>query len=198
VTDLIRTAEPTALATQRAYIIKRPFWSFFERTFRVFSPDGQLFMLVKHPLLKLREEFNVYADEAQARPLLKVKSRQVLAINFTYDVHDAVTGELLGSVEKRGLKSLVRDSFRLLDAAGVEIGYAEEQGASVLRRFIPLLTSRHAIFANGHQVARIRQLFRFFVKEFAVELEPSKVDPRFVLAVALLALMAEARREDQG
>jgi hypothetical protein len=27
---------------------------------------------------------------------------------------------------------------------------------------------------------------------------PSSVDPRFVLAVALLALMAEARREDRN
>ena len=49
---------------------------------------------------------------------------------------------------------------------------------------------------GGEQVAFIRQVFRFFVKEFDVTLQPSKVDPRFVLAIALLALMAEARRED--
>jgi hypothetical protein len=35
-----------------------------------------------------------------------------------------------------------------------------------------------------------------FTKEFSVELQPSPLDPRFCLAVALLALMAEARRED--
>ena len=197
-TELVRSAQPTGLATQRSYTIKRPFWSFFERTFRVFAPDGQLFMLVKHPIFRLREEFMVWADEAQTRPILRVKSRQMIAINFTFDVFDAADGSLLGSVQKRGLKSLIRDKFLLLDGSGVEIGYAEEQGASILRRFIPLLTSKHAIFAQGQQVAFIRQIFRFFTKEFEVHLEPSKVDPRFVLAVALLALMAEARREDQN
>ena len=42
---LQRAAQPTALASQPHYRIKRPFWSWFERTFRVFAPDGQLYML---------------------------------------------------------------------------------------------------------------------------------------------------------
>jgi hypothetical protein len=58
-----------------------------------------------------------------------------------------------------------------------------------------VLTSKHAIFANGRQVAFIRQVFRFFTKEFTVDLAPSDLDPTFVLAVARLALIAEARRE---
>jgi hypothetical protein len=168
----------------------------FERVFRVFTGDGQLIMYIQHPLLKLREEFMVYADEAKLRPLLRVKSRQVIAINFSYDIWDAQTGELLGSVQKKGLRSIVRDRFILLDAQGGEIGYAEEQGAALLRRLFPLLTSKHAIFVGGQQVAYIKQVFRFFTKEFTVDTQPSTVDPRFVLAVALLALIAEARRED--
>ena len=51
---LVPIARATSLATQRRYLIKRPFWSFFERTFRVLSPDGQLYMLVKHPIFRLR------------------------------------------------------------------------------------------------------------------------------------------------
>jgi uncharacterized protein YxjI len=195
-TALTREVNSVSLATQSHYVIKRPFWSFFERTFRVFTGDGQLIMFVRHPLLRLREEFMVYADEAQQRPLLRVKSKQVIAINFSFDVHDATTGALLGSVQKRGLKSILRDTFLVFDAQGAEIGRCEEEGAAILRRFIPLLTSRHAITVQGAQVASIRQIFRFFTKEFAVDLGPSNLDPRFVLAVALLALMAEARRED--
>lgn len=58
------------------------------------------------------------------------------------------------------------------------------------------LTSKHAIFVSDQQVAFIKQRFRVFTKEFAVDVQPSNLDPRFVLAVALLALIAEARRED--
>jgi hypothetical protein len=38
----------------------------------------------------------------------------------------------------------------------------------------------------------------FFIKEFEVVTRPGSIDPRFVLACALLALMAEARREDRN
>ena len=193
--ELVRQVEGVSLTTQRHYIIKRKFWSFFERIFRVWTGDGQLIMYIKHPILRLREEFMVYEDEAQTRPLLRVKSKQVIAINFSYEITDVRTGRVLGAVQKQGLRSIVRDRFTLLDPAGAEIGYAEEQGASILRRFFPWLTSKHAIFANGHQVAFIRQIFRFFTKEFTVDLQPSELDPTFVLAVALLALIAEARRE---
>ena len=74
--------------------------------------------------------------------------------------------------------------------------FRESQGASLLRRFFPLLTSKHAITVNGQQVAYIKQRFRWFNKEFDVEMSPGSTDPRFVLACALLALIAEARRED--
>jgi uncharacterized protein YxjI len=197
-TALVREVAGVSLATQGHYIIKRKFWSFFERVFRVWTMDGQLIMYIKHPLLKLREEFTVYADEARTRPLLFMKSRQMIAINFTYDVVDAATGMLLGTVQKKGLASIIRDKFIISDANGVEVGYAEEQGASLLRRFIPLLTSKHAIFVDGQQAAYIKQIFRFFNKEFSVTTSPSRLDPRFVLAVALLALIAEARREDSN
>jgi hypothetical protein len=195
--ELVREVQSVSLTTQRHYTIKRKFWSFFERVFRVWTGDGQLIMYIEHPIFRLREEFMVYEDEAQTRPLLRVKSKQMIAINFAYEMTDARTGRGLGTVRKQGLRSIVRDKFILLDASEREIGYAEEQGASLLRRFFPWLTSKHAIFVNGQQVAYIRQVFRFFTKEFRVDLEPSELDPTFVLAVALLALIAEARREQR-
>ncbi len=195
-TELVRQVQPVALQTQRHFVIKRRFWSFFERVFRVFTADGPMFMYVEHPLLKLREEFTVYRDESKLQPMLLVKSKQVIAINYAYEVSDIDTGQVLGAVQKRGLRSIVRDKFIIYGPNGEELGYAEEQGASLLRRIFPMLTSKHAIFVGGQQVAYIRQRFRFFTKEFSVDLEPSQLDPRFVLAVALLALLAEARRED--
>jgi uncharacterized protein YxjI len=193
--SLSREVGGVSLATQSRYTIKRNFWSFLERIFRVMTPDGQVIMFVKHPVLRLREEFQVYADEAQTRPLLRVKSKQVIAINFAFDVTDATSGQLYGTVQKRGWKSIVRDKFLILDPTGAEIGYMEEQGASVMRRIFPWLTSKHAIFMQGAQVAFVRQKFRFFTKEFDVEMTPGGPDPKFVLACALLALIAEARRE---
>ena len=110
-TALSREVGGVSLATQSHYIIRRRFWSVFERIFRVFTGDGQLIMYIQHPLLKLREEFLVWADEARTRPLLRVKSRQVIAINASYDVSDAQTGELLGSVQKQGCLTPSRSAY---------------------------------------------------------------------------------------
>src|SRR5262245_2916133 len=108
-TELVREVAGVSLANQSHYVIKRKFWSFFERIFRVWTADGQLIMYIKHPIFKLREEFMIYADEAQTRPLLKIKSKQVIAINFSYEITDATTGRVLGAVQKKGLKSIIRD-----------------------------------------------------------------------------------------
>ncbi len=196
-TELVREAHGVGLATQSHYVIKRKAFAFLERIFRVYTGDGQLIMYIQHPVMKLREEFMVYADEAKSQTLLKVKSRQALAINFSYDVDDAVTGQRLGAVEKKGLKSIVRDKFIITDSTGAEIGYCEEQGNSVLRRIFKFLTSKHAIFVGDVQVAFIKQNFKWFAKEWEVDLQPTQMDPRFVLAVALLALIADARRQDR-
>jgi uncharacterized protein YxjI len=195
-TALTREVQPVSLTSQSRYRIKRNFWSVFERTFRVFTLDGQLIMLVKHPVFRFREEFTVYADEAQQRPLLFIKSRQIIAINFAFEVTDVDSGQVLGSVQKRGLRSIVRDKFIVRDPDGQEIGHVEERGASILRRFFPILTSKHEVVLNGRQAAAVRQVFRFFTKEFEVELAPGVGDPRFVMACALLALISDSRRED--
>jgi hypothetical protein len=140
-----------------------------------------------------------------------IHSRQLEVIDFLREENRVLREQIGGrrlrftddqrrrlAVKGPDLSSIVRDKFIILDPMGTEIGYAEEQGASVLRRFFPFLTSKHAIFIDGNQVAYIKQRFRFFTKEFEVDLQPTQLDPRFVLAVALLALMAEARREDRG
>ena len=101
-TELVRDVAGVSLSPQRPYVIKRKFWSFLERVFRVWTADGQLIMYIKHPIMKLREEFMVYEDEAQTRPLLRVKSKQVIALNLTYEITDATSGVLLGSVRKQG------------------------------------------------------------------------------------------------
>lgn len=194
---LERQVGGVSLATQHHFVIKRKWWSFFDRVFRVYTGDGQLIMYVKHPLLRFREQFVVYEDEAQSRPLLHVTARQMIAINFAYDIREAGSEAVLGSIEKRGVRSLWRDKFILRDAAEQEIGYAEEHGASILRRLFPFLTSKHQVMIGDKQVAFMHQRFRFFIKEFAVDTEPSAVDPRFVLAVCLLAVMAEVRREER-
>ena len=182
-----------------SYTLKRPFWSLFGRKYHVYSPDGGLVAFVKHPIFRLREEFTIYTDDSEREPLLILRARKLIQWNVCHDVFDAKTGEKTGTLRKRTWKSILRDTWDVLDANDQPAGLMEEDGAAFLRRLFPLLTSKHHIELGGQVVARIRQVFRFFVKEFTLDLSMAqgRIDTRFALACALLCLMAESRRESQ-
>ena len=73
----------------------------------------------------------------------------------------------------------------------------EEEGAAILRRIFPILLGKWKIELGGQVVGQIRQVFRFFVKEFTLDMSmnQNRIDPRFAMALAIFALMAESARE---
>ena len=179
------------------YVVRRPWLSFFNRTFRVLDASGKLVAYVRHPLMRMREQFQIFADEAMREPLATIQSRQIIALNRIYDVTDAQTGQWLGTLRSRGLKSMVRDTWELLDNADQPRGVLEELGLSWLRRIFPILLGHWHVQLGTAEVAKVDQVFRFFVKEYrlTVAAEGKNVDTRFLLACALLALMRENHRE---
>lgn len=179
------------------YVVKRPFWQFWDRRHDVFAPTGQLVMRSHSPVFRLRDELTIFADAAKTRPLLRLEQRKVIQLSTQWDVTDAQTGESMGTLRKRFARSLVRDTWDILDTAGEPVGIVEEVGESLLRRFFPILPSRHEIRIGDQVVARIRQVFRFFVKQHELDLSPGlgKIDPRLAVACTILVLTAESRRE---
>lgn len=202
-TDLA-VAGPSGLAVDPFSIthltIRRPFWSLFGRTFRVFGPGEALVLFVKHPLFSFRDEWTIFGDEAQTRPLVTVKLRKIMSLDFTHDVLDARTGALLGAFRMKKLKSIVRDTWELLDPNSNPVGVLEEDSMGMLRRLVPLLLGHWHLEVGGQTVARVDQTFRFFVKEFVLDTSMSggRVDPRVAVAGALLALTREINRENSG
>lgn len=179
------------------YVIKRPFLSLLGRRYHVYAPDGSPVVFLKHPLMKLRGEFTIYTDESETVPILLVRARNVVALNMAHDVFDPNTGEKLGSIRSRGLKSIFRDVWDILDVNDQPIGLIEETGLAMLRRFIKFLPGSHKIELHGQLVATLRQKFRFFIKEELLDLSPGgkALDHRFAVACALLVLMKESARE---
>ncbi len=180
------------------YVIKRPFLSIMGRRYYVYAPDGSPVAFLKHPLMKLRGEFTIYADDTETTPLLLVRARNIVALNMAHDVIDPNTGERIGSIRSRGLKSIFQDVWDILDVNDQPIGLIEETGLAVLRRFIKFLPGSHNIELHGQLVATLKQKFRFFIKEEMLDLSPGgdRLDHRFAVACALLALMKESARED--
>ena len=185
------------LYQQPAYLIVRPFWSLLGRVYRVYAPDGRLAMFVRHPFLRLRDRLILFADEDETVPVLEIRNRSLVSFNMCHDVLDAVSSVRLGSVRTRGLSFLWRDAWDVLDPEDRVCGSMQEDTLSVVRRFLRFWPGRHHVEIGGEVVALLVQQFRMFRKVFSLQILPSaqNVDARFLIACALVAVMADVRRE---
>src|SRR3954465_452574 len=177
--------------SHQSYTLVRPLFS-WRRVYRIFAPDGSLAAFVEQPWFRWRTELTLYADESQTEPILVIKNRRFAAVNMEHDLFDAQTGQRLGVIRPRGLRSLFRDTWDILDADEQPAGIMTEDGAYFWRRIIKLIPGRHRIELGGQTVAHIRQVFHLFRREFALEIVQTDdpIEPRFAIACALLAMMA--------
>src|SRR5437868_12502039 len=148
-----------------SYTLVRPLFS-WRRVYRVYAPDGSLSAVVEQPWFRLRTELTLYADESESQPILIIKNRRFAAVNMEHDLFDAQTGVRLGVVRTRGLRSLFRDTWDILDAQERPAGMMVEDGAFFWRRIIKLIPGRHHIELGGREVARITQVLHFFRRGF--------------------------------
>jgi hypothetical protein len=165
----------------------------------VYGASGQLAAVVDQPWFRLRTELVVYADEARLQPILVLKNRRFAALNMEHDLFDAASGQRLGVIRTRGWRSLWRDAWEILDADERPAGEMLEDGPWFWRRILRFLPGRHHIDLGGREVARIAQRFHFFRREFELYILPvaDPIEPRFAIACALIAMMADLRREDR-
>lgn len=181
-----------------SYTLIRPLFS-WRRVYRVYGADGNLSAFVEQPWFRLRTELTLYADETQTQPILVIRNRRFAAVNMEHDLFDARTGVRLGVVRTRGMRSLFRDTWDILDADERPAGMMIEDGAYFWRRILKILPGRHRIELGGREVARITQVFHFFQREFELDLlqVDDPIEPRFAIACALIAMMADLRRENR-
>ena len=194
------TADPFSFDN---YTIKRKWFTFLGRDFQVLDPNGNLCMYVLHKLLTFKDEWNIFTDTSQRTALVRVKARSAIGVNIVTDVFDAASGQVVGTVRSKGLKSIVRDTWEVLDANGNVIGELTEDSNGFLRRLLPtffgmpIIPGRWHLAVNGQTAMQINEERQFFGKTFKVSTPGSAVDRRFAIGCALLALMKEIARESR-
>lgn len=76
--------------------------------------NGQLLGYVKQKLLKLKEDINVFADEQQTQHLFNIKADRVIDFSARYNF-TAASGQPLGSIKRRGMRSIFRANYEIYD-----------------------------------------------------------------------------------
>jgi uncharacterized protein YxjI len=124
------------------------------------SADGRPVAFVRQKKLALREDLRFFADEGETHELFRIKARSVVDIAGTYDV-TTPEGAPIGALGKVFGASLLRSTWRILDAAGAELARAQEQNVVValIRRFtdIPLPYHFEIRSPQGRELGTVRR-----------------------------------------
>lgn len=187
--------------TANLFVLKRQALA-LTGVFRLYDQNEQLIAYSRQKMFKLREDIRVYADEAQSQELLYIQARQILDFSAAYDVRDSQTGELVGTLRRRGLNSMVRDQWDVLNASGQPVGTLLEDslGLALLRRLLlgSLLPQDYDIQVNGVRAMDLKQRFNIFRYELVLDFTPDSarvIDHRLGIAAGILLAAVEGRQE---
>ena len=101
--------------------------------------EGALIALAQQKRMAFKEQVTFYADEARTQPVFGFKARQRMDLAATYDVTDA-TGTPIGSFRKEFGKSLLRSTWQLTAADGLQAtGTERNANVAIARRLWELL-----------------------------------------------------------
>lgn len=183
------------------YLLKRQVFALTGKL-RFYNPNGELVMFCEQKMFKLREDIRVFADEQKTQEILAIKARQIIDFSSAYDVIDSTSGEKVGTLRRKGFKSILRDEWDVLDANEQVIGslFEDSMGLALLRRFLlgSLLPQNYDITLGSGRVADIKQRFNFFRYELDLDFrmdETMKLDRRMGLAAGTLLAIVEGKQE---
>jgi hypothetical protein len=186
--------------THPTYTIRRKFLKLFGNDFKVFDPAENLVLFSKQKAFKLREDIRVWTGEDMHNEVLLIQARRIIDFSAAFDVIDSTTGQKVGALKRKGLKSIVRDEWILMDANDQEIGMFQEDsvGMAILRRFINIIPQKFHMEVGDALVANLRQNWNPFLLKMTVDFSPDTqglLDRRLGIAIAILHSAIEGRQD---
>jgi hypothetical protein len=186
-----------------SYLLKRQAIALTGR-FRFYDPMGNLVMFSEQKMFKLREDIRVYADEDKMHEVLSIKARQIIDFSASYDVVDSELNQKVGVLRRKGLRSLLRDEWEVLDANDNVIGllFEDSMGLALLRRFLlgSWLPQNYDITIGETRVADLKQNFNLFRYELNLDfsMDPTaRLDRRLGIAAGILLAAVEGKQRSE-
>lgn len=183
------------------YTVRKKLFTFMGDAFHIFDPDGNVVFYSKLKPFKLKEDIRIYAGEDFKTEILSIKARRIIDFASAYDVIDSETGGKIAVLKRKGIKSMLRDEWIIMDSADKEIGIIKEDSMmlAMIRRFLlNLIPQGFTAQLYGKPVCRFRQNFNPFILKINVDFSEDMAnifDKRIGLAAALLLGAIEGRQD---
>ncbi len=183
------------------YLLKRQVFALTGKL-RFYNPQEQLVLFSEQKMFKLREDIRLYADEQKSQEVLAIKARQIIDFSAAYDVVDSGSGQKVGALRRKGLKSILRDEWEVLDVNDQVIGklFEDNMTRAMLRRLLlgAWLPQDYDLTLDEQRVADLKQRFNLFRYEMDIDFSMDsarRLDRRLGLAAAVLIAIIEGRQE---
>jgi uncharacterized protein YxjI len=185
---------------QSRFMIRRQVFKLFGDAFHIYDEAGNVAFYSKLKAFKVKEDLRVYSGEDMSQELLSIKARSILDFGATYDVTDPATGERVGSLRRKALRSVLRDQWLVLDANEQEVGKIEEDSMvmALVRRLLTNLIPQTFVGTMGDvPVLCFRQRFNPFIAKIDLDFSmdtQGRLDRRLGIAAAVLLCAIEGRQ----
>ena len=184
-----------------SYLIRRKVFQLFGASFHIYDASGALIGFSSQKAFKLKEDIRVYKDESKQDELLVIKARQIIDFSACYDVFNSSDNALLGTWQRHGFTSMIRDSWTLLNPSGEKMGEIKEDAMALalVRRFVDggNLIPQSYSFSYGDYTDAVTysQCFNPFVFKLKVRInKDGGIDPGLILAGGILLTAIEGRQ----
>lgn len=92
--------------------------------------NGNLLGYVKQKMFKLKEDINIFADEAQTQLRFNIKADRILDFSARYTFTDA-GGKVLGAIKRQGMRSIWKANYEIENANGQPVLRIREENGWV-------------------------------------------------------------------
>ena len=152
---------------------------------------------VHQKIFKLKEDIRIYSNSSMNKEIMRIKQEQILDISGSFQVVDSESNELIGILKRKGLKSMIKDEWIIMDKNRKEIGLIKEKGGIVwiLRRFVfTWIPYMYNIQMGGENIANIKEKAVKLADTYYLDInqDPNKkMDRRLAIAALLMMDIGE-------
>lgn len=182
------------------YMVRRKIFKLFGAAFHIYDSNGEIAFYSNQKAFKLKEDIRVYTNEDMITEVLTIKARNILDFSSAYDVFDPIKNEKVGALKRKGMKSIFKDEWIIMDTKDNEIGLIQEDNfaLALIRRFLTnWIPQKFKGSVSGEQVCIFKQNFNPFVLKINLDYSmdgKNLLDRRLGIASAILLCAIEGKQ----
>lgn len=178
--------------------------------FNITDRNGNYVAYVRQKMFRLKEDVIVFSDESRTKELFNIKANQWIDFNASYMMTDLVTGKKFGSLARKGVRSIWKARYDIIDEKDKPIYQINEDNGwiKVFDSFlgeIPILGMLTGYFLNpsytvmdnaGKAYFRLKKMPSLIGRRFQLErlIDIDDEDESLIILSFLMMVLLERAR----